>query len=69
MSKYKVKGAEVNNEPCERTNVDTGSTTPPLLNITQNSVDSSTINNVAERGPPTPTNSEPNNTQEVNKGN
>ncbi|XP_060878976.1 WW domain-containing adapter protein with coiled-coil [Metopolophium dirhodum] len=60
-----VKGAEVNSEPCERTNVDVGSTTPPLSNITQNLVDSSTTNNVTERSPPTPASTETNNTQEV----
>ncbi|XP_025203871.1 WW domain-containing adapter protein with coiled-coil [Melanaphis sacchari] len=60
-----VKGAEVNSEPCERTNVDVGSTTPPLSNITQNLVDSSTSNNVTERSPPTPASTETNNTQEV----
>lgn len=65
----KVKGVEVNSEPCERTNVDTGSTTPPLSNITQNLVDSSTTNNITDRGPPTPTSTETNNTQETNKGN
>jgi len=68
----KVKVAEINsNETCERTNVDTGSTTPPLSNITQNLVDSSiTTNNVivVDRGPPTPTTTEINNTQEANKG-
>ncbi|VVC32561.1 WW domain [Cinara cedri] len=61
-----VKAADVNSEPCERTNVDIGSTTPPLSNVTQNLVESTT-NNV-DRGPPTPTSTEINNTQEANKG-
>lgn len=70
MFNIKVKVVEVNSEPCERTDVDTGSTTPPLSNITQNLVDSSTTNNVVDRDPPTPTNTETvNNTQESIKGN
>lgn len=64
-----VKVTEVNSEPCERTNVDIGSTTPPLSNITQNLVDLSTTNNiVVDRGPPTPTSTETNNTHETTKG-
>lgn len=57
----------MNSEPCERTTVDIGSTTPPLSNTTQNLVESSTANNVTDRGPPTPTTTETN-TQEANKG-
>lgn len=67
MLKIKVKVAELSSEPCERTNVDTGSTTPPLSNVTQNLVESLTTS-VVERGPPTPTSTETNNTQEANKG-
>jgi len=64
-----VKGPEVNNESCERTNIDNGSTTPPLSsNVSQNLIDPSTTN-IADRDPPTPTNTETNNIQEANKGN
>jgi len=69
MFTIKVKVTEVNSEPCERTNVDIGSTTPPLSNITQNLVDLSTTNNVVDLGPPTPTCTETNNTHETTKGN
>jgi len=63
-----VKGTEVNNESCERTNIDNGSTTPPLSsNVSQNLIDPSTTN-IADRDPPTPTNTETNNIQEANKG-
>lgn len=68
--KIKVKGTEINSEPCERTNVDNGSTTPPLASsITQNVVDPSTTNNITDRSSPTPTIAETNNTQELSKGN
>ncbi|XP_050542788.1 WW domain-containing adapter protein with coiled-coil homolog [Daktulosphaira vitifoliae] len=45
-----------NNDSCERTNVDSGSTTPPLSIIPQNLGDSlsTTNNNTTERSPPTP---------------
>lgn len=63
-----VKVTEINNEPCERTNVDNGSTTPPLTSsITQNVVDPSTTNNVTDRSSPTLTITETNSTPDTSK--